>query len=105
MPLTTAYRYRPLLLGLSLVSLALSFWLLFRAGCAGDLKTGSLGDPQRALDLEYVALPFFLVGVVAATASIAMRSGGLAVAALLLGGPLLWLLGIQFEVWGVQQCF
>jgi hypothetical protein len=105
MSLATAFRNRPLVLGVALVSLALSFWLQFRAGCAGDLKTGTLGDPQRALALEHAALLPFLFSVVVGIASIAMWRVGFAVLALLIGVPLLWLLGIQIEVWGVQYCF
>jgi hypothetical protein len=107
-----AYRYRPLLVVLSLASLALSLWLMFQAGCAGDLKTGSLGDPQRALAFEHAALSLFLFGILGAIASIAASKGlavpqriGLVAAAVLFGVPMLWLLGIQFEVWGVQHCF
>jgi hypothetical protein len=110
--LATAYRSRLLLVALSLASLALSFWLLFRAGCAGDLKGGALGDPKRALELEYAALPCFFLGVVAGITCIALvrqlpvrQRIGLVGGALLIGVPALWLLGIQFEVWGVQYCF
>jgi hypothetical protein len=111
MQLTQPLRSWPFLGVLSVVSFAFSFWLMFRAGCAGDLKTGSYGDPQLALELESIAMPFFLlgaVGLMALTASLKRpmpQRIGIAAASVLFGGPLLWLLAIQFEVWGVQACF
>jgi|SRR5215467_2541024 len=111
MQIADALRYRSILGVLSLVSLAISFWLLFRSGCAGDLKTGSLGDPHLALELEKAALPFFVFGLICPLALIALlrhlsvqRRIAIAAAIVLLGVPVLWLVGVQFEVWGVQHC-
>jgi hypothetical protein len=98
--------FRVLLVALSVLCLALSYWLQFRAGCAGDVKSGALGDPQRALQLEYIAFPFFLLAVGAGVA-VLLLYGRLAIASafFLIGGPLMWYLGVQLEVWGVQHCF
>ncbi|SRR5712691_12109168 len=112
MQLTQALRYWPFLGAISFVSFAVSFWLMFRAGCAGDLKTGSYGDVRLALELENAAIPFFAFGAVGLVAFIASlkivpvpQRIGIAAACVLFGGPLLWLLAIQFEVWGIQACF
>ncbi|TBW10387.1 hypothetical protein E0E52_03845 [Azotobacter chroococcum] len=55
---TNTPKYLPLSLGLLFaMSAALSlFVMLFKAGCAGDPKGGSLGDPVRALELEGIDL-------------------------------------------------
>jgi hypothetical protein len=85
---------------------------MFRAGCAGDLKTGSYGDLRLAHELENAALPFFALGAMGLMAFVASlkdvpvhRRIGIAGVCILFGGPFLWLLAIQFEVWGVQECF
>ena len=102
-------------IGLVLVSvlgIALSFALLFQAGCTGDPKTGALGNPVRSLELEGFALLPFLGGLIAGAASVVKgfsatpsRRAANALAFVIFGGGLLWLLGIQFEAWGVQSCF
>ncbi len=83
---------------------------MFKAGCAGDLKGGSLGDPIRALQLEDFGLfPFLLSAVSGGTAigllsrSIHRVAQGLTVAIFTLF--CLWLAGMQFEMWDVQSCF
>ncbi len=106
---------KPMLVGLGLISvagIAWSFLLLFQAGCAGDTKTGVLGNPLRALELEGLSLLPFIGGVVAGAACIAFgvrasRSNRVAngVAFAVFGGLLFWLLGIQFEHWGLNSCF
>lgn len=40
----------------ALIASALNFWLMFQSGCAGDLKTGSYGDPTEALRIELIAM-------------------------------------------------
>ena len=100
---------------LSAISLsfdAVSAWLLFKAGCAGDTKGGRLGDPLVALSLENAAFPFFLLAIVATVSLLAWLTPGSAryrvaaiVAFVLVGVPALWLMGHQVEVWGVQHCY
>ena len=89
---------------------AFTFYILFRAGCAGDTKGGSLGDPVRALQLESYSLLPFIFSAVSGGAAVGLMSksihrvaqGG-AFATLILF--CLWLAGMQFETWGVQSCF
>ena len=83
---------------------------MFNAGCAGDLKGGSLGDPIRALELETMSLIVLLLSVVSCGAgfiygskSVHRVAHGLAFAMFMLFG--LWLSGIQIELWGVQSCY
>ncbi|MBN8284739.1 hypothetical protein [Zoogloea sp.] len=106
-----APKYMPL--GLALLfamCAALELFLMFKAGCAGDPKGGSLGNPARALDLESVGLLTLLLSAASGGAAIglALRSihriaQGVAFALLVFIG--LWFAGAQFEVWGVQSCF
>ena len=85
---------------------------MYQAGCTGDLKGGSLGDPLRALEIEGkgVALSWLSVLLLAAVAGslpkldITQRVVA-ALAALIVGVIALTIAGIQFEVWGVQSCF
>ena len=110
-----AQTHKPMLVGLGLVSVACiscSFLLLFQAGCAGDTKAGVLGNPLRALELESLSLLPFVGGLVAGAACISLgvkasRSNRVAngAAFAVFGGFLLWLLGIQFEHWGLNSCF
>ena len=106
------FAYRRYVFFIAVAALAASFGLLFKAGCVGDLKTGSLGDPVAALHYEGLALPLFLLGLLGfATLFFIRRQLALqfrvahALAFLIFGGFALWLVGIQFETWGVQQCF
>lgn len=92
------------------LSAAVAFFVMFKAGCAGDPKGGSLGDPVRALELEGVGLFPLLVSAVSGGAALGLASqsihrvahgAGFALLALIC----LWFAGMQFEIWGVQSCF
>jgi hypothetical protein len=104
-------KYLPLGLGLLFViGAALSLFFMFKAGCAGDPKGGSLGDPIRALQLESFSLFPLLISAVTGGAAISLISRsihrvaqGVAFATFTLF--CLWLAGMQFEIWGVQSCF
>lgn len=85
---------------------------MYQAGCAGDLKGGALGDLPRALEIEDTGIVLGWLGIALATVAVASGSGLVlqqriagAVAALFLGFVGFTILGIQFEVWGVQHCF
>jgi hypothetical protein len=89
---------------------ALALFVMFKAGCAGDPKVGSLGNPVRALELEGVGLLPLLLSAASGGAAIGLASRsvhriaqGVAFALLVFIG--LWFAGMQFEVWGVQSCF
>ena len=105
-------RHLVLLLWLAALSLiGASCVVLFKAGCAGDLKGGSLGSVEEALRLEEAGVPFAWAGVAIAVLAIAchgrlsaqQRIAG-AVVVFLVGAIGSTFLGIQFEVWGVQAC-
>jgi len=109
--LANAPKYLSRSLGLLFaVSAAAALFVMFKAGCAGDVKGGSLGNPVRALELEGVGLVPLLISAVSGGAAVGLMSRssyrvvygvGFALAALIC----LWLAGIQFEIWGVQSCF
>lgn len=102
-----------LLLGLGLLfamCAATALFVMFKAGCAGDPKGGSLGNPVGALELEGIGLLPLLLSAASGGAAIGLASWsihriaqGVAFALLIFIG--LWLAGMQFEVWGVQSCF
>ena len=104
-------KYFPLGFGLlSIVGAALLLFIMFKAGCAGDSKSGSLGDPVRALQLESYGLLSLLLSATSGGAAIGFMSKsihrvahGLSFALFMLF--CLWLAGMQFEIEGVQSCF
>ena len=106
-----APKYLPLGLGLLFaVSVALALFVMFQAGCAGDPKGGSLGDPIRALELESVGLLPLLVSAASGGAALGLASQSIHRIAHGAGFTLftlicLWFAGMQFETWGVQSCF
>jgi hypothetical protein len=100
------------LLSVGIFSSATCLYFSYLAGCAGDLKGGTLGDPQQALHYEglstgplflallcFTALPIFAPFKGIAKRALASTAIFFATAvALILGG-------IQAAVMGVQQCF
>ncbi|NOS81906.1 MAG: hypothetical protein E8D46_17045 [Nitrospira sp.] len=104
-------KYFPLGLGLlSIMGAAFLFFIMFKAGCAGDSKGGSLGNPVRALQLESYGLLPLLLSAASGGAAIGFMSKsvhrvahGLGVALLMLF--CLWLAAMQFEMRGIQSCF
>jgi len=112
LPDITRRPHLPILLGVtSLALFAISFWLLYKAGCAGDTKGGSYGDPLVALSVEGAALPLFVLAVVGAISLVASLTlslryrVALIVAFVLVATPALWLTGLRVESWGLRTCF
>jgi hypothetical protein len=109
--MTAASKYVHIGLGtLFAVGGAVTFFLMFQAGCAGDLKSGSFGDPYRALELERVAFLPLLVSASLGGAAIGLRSHSIHRAAYggafaLFAVACLWFAGVQFQHWGAQTCF
>lgn len=95
---------------LAAAGMAMSVYISFHAGCAGDTKTGSLGNVTRALQLEDYA---FITGLVSAALSavafcLSSKSGNREILGFLLAFFLfagLWMAGSQAELQGVQSCF
>lgn len=95
-----------LLFALSAIS---TLYVLNYAGCVGDTKGGSYGDPVRALQLEGCAMIFLLISAVAGGAAVGFWSksihrvaqGGATSVVILV---CLWLAGMQFEISGVISC-
>lgn len=92
------------------VSAALALFVMFKAGCAGDPKGGSLGDHVRALELEGFGLFPLLVSAVFGGAALGLASQSIhrvahGVSFALLALVCLWFTGMEFEIWGVQSCF
>jgi hypothetical protein len=108
-------RSRGLAIGLfaaAILASAAYLYFTYKAGCAGDLKGGTLGDQQQALRYEglstgplFVALLCFVASpLVAPFGGLAKRT--LASAALFLIALVALILGgTQVEIVGVQQCF
>ncbi|MEQ1663072.1 MAG: hypothetical protein ABL877_10310 [Thiobacillus sp.] len=104
-------RYLSLCFGLLFViGASLYLFIMFKAGCAGDAKGGSLGDPTRALQLEGYSFYPLLLSAGTGGAAIGMISKsihrvaqGVAFATFALS--CLWIAGMQLEIWGVQSCF
>lgn len=96
----------------AVAGLFLSLWFMFSAGCAGDLKGGSIGNPLRALELEGYAVILQFVGLLLGSAyvDIAMRkrrNNPIAYAAIFFvaGFGVFSFFGWQLEAQGVQSCF
>jgi hypothetical protein len=108
---TQASKYLPLALWLLFaIAAASSLLVMFKAGCAGDPKGGSLGNPVRALELEGIALLPLLLSAAFGGAAIGYTSHSIhrvahGVAFALFVVICLWVAGMQFETWGVQSCF
>ncbi len=111
-PMTSrVQQYLPLGLWLLFaVGATLTLFILYKAGCAGDPKGGTLGSPVRALELEsYSLMPMLLsvasgaiaVGLQSKSAHRAAQGGAFALLVIVC----LWLAGMQIEIWGVQSCF
>ncbi|WP_374347794.1 hypothetical protein [Chitinimonas sp.] len=101
-----------ILLAISIVaSFAASMWFSYLAGCAGDLKGGALGDPQRALEIESNAALLGWLSVLLAAGlfgslprlHISQRFGA-AILSICVGLIAITLLGIEFEGNGVRAC-
>lgn len=99
------------LLTVAMIASAAYLYFAYQAGCAGDLKGGTLGNPQQALRYEGLATgPLFLALLCFAALPIVAPFGGmtkrtLASAALFLVALVALVLGgIQVEIMGVQQC-
>src|SRR5205809_7977476 len=96
----------------AVLCLGFSLWLCFHAGCVGDTKGGSYGDPVRAIELERDAFVSLVVGVLGIAVVIASldslgRSARVAYSLgfIVLGFPVFWFLGLDLEDRGVHACF
>ncbi len=86
-----------------------ALFLMFQAGCAGDLKGGSFGDPVRALELENLGLLSMLVSAFSGGAALAFSSqsknriaGGVGFALLAL--VCLWFASMSLDIFAAQLC-
>jgi hypothetical protein len=100
------------LLLLATLASTMGVYFVYQAGCAGDLKSGTLDNPQLALRYEGLASGPMFVAMLCLTTTpfFALRGGTLkrvlasvaiffaSLAALVVGS-------IQVESIGVQQCF
>ena len=85
---------------------------MYQAGCAGDLKTGALGDPSRALNIESTGVLFAWLGIGFLTIAVSVHTGLLVVrriatviCTVVLSLAVFTYLGISAEVRGTQNCF
>lgn len=110
--LATLQRVLVLLTAMAMAGIATAQWLWFRAGCVGDTKGGSLGDPVQALQIETQAAIVQMLALLVATAAITIFArrwpGGPALyggAFFVVGIVCLWFVGIEVETMGVRACF
>jgi hypothetical protein len=87
------------------VAVCAFIWVSHIAGCAGDLKSGTRGDPLLALDIEALsAYPYFAALVSAGVGLFFWFRGtlntrlGTAGAVVLLLAAGLWVLGVSVEI-------
>ena len=105
-------RYAAFVAAPAVLCLGFSLWLWFHAGCVGDTKSGSYGNPVRALELERDAFISLVLGVFGTAIAIASLDSlgdvapiACSLGVIVLGCPALWLLGLDLETRGVQACF
>ena len=96
---------------LAICSFIYALYFSFQAGCAGDLKSGTLGNPSLALEIENSAFSIMFFGLVLGAFAIVLRTSGLAqrvangLGFVIIGFVLFWLLSWQLEAFGVHSCF
>lgn len=102
-----------MLLGsLSIVCILISYFILYKAGCAGDSKSGIYGNPMKSIEIENCGMPFLL----AASLFFGLTFGVLIkvpilfrmlIAVFLVGLSfvILFFFGIQIEDMGIQNTF
>ena len=99
------------LFALAICSFFSALYFSFQAGCAGDVKTGALGNPSLALQIENFAFSIMFLGLVLGAFAIALRTSGVAkcvangLGFVIIGFILFWLLSWQLEAFGVHSCF
>jgi hypothetical protein len=93
------------------VSLGVSLYLAYQAGCAGSLKSG-VGEPLRTLELERFSMNWAIAGLFCGSLSILSSSHASwlvkligAVLLVTIGGAILWFIAVQVEISGVRDCF
>lgn len=92
-------------------TLTWSQWLMFKAGCVGDVKGGALGDPVLALDIESQAVLVELTGLLLTSVLVSYlcrktRSGAVAsgIAFFFFSFVVLGFVGVFTEAKGVSSC-
>ena len=96
---------------LAICSFIYALYLSFQAGCAGNVKTGALGNPSLALEIENTAFSIMFLGLVLGAFSIAFRNSSVAqrfrygLGFVIISFILFWLLSLQLETFGVHSCF
>jgi hypothetical protein len=100
------------LFAIALFCLLLAPTLSFIAGCAGDAKSGTVGDIGLALhygDLAMLALfagmSLGAVGFIVRPAPAISQRAAYAIAWFVIGAVLFWAAAFQTEIWGIQSCF
>ena len=92
-------------------STTISFWLMYQSGCAGDLKTGSYGDPIKALRIESIAMQVLFVAMILyamayyfkSKRSVLFRAVG-ALAIMVFVFVISFVPGVYFQSLGVTSC-
>ena len=111
MTINAQKKYLRLGLGLLFVmSAILSFFVMFKSGCAGDIKGGALGNLVRAQELEGLGNIISVLSAAFGGAAYGLVSRSRnriahSVAFALFSLVCFWLAGMQFNTWGVQSCF
>jgi len=95
---------------LAICSFISALYFSFQAGCAGDLKSGALGNPSLALEMENTAFSIMFLGLVLGAFAITLSTSGVAqrvangLGFIIIGFILFWLLSWQLGALGVHSC-
>ena len=105
----TAVHFALILWLLFVLGASSALFLMFQAGCTGDLKGGSFGDPIRALELENIGFLSMLVSASSGGAALTLTSqsknriaGGAGFALFALA--CLWLISMALNTLTPQLC-
>ena len=96
---------------LAICSLISALYFSFQAGCVGDVKTGTLGNPSLALQMENTSFAIMLLGLVLGAIATTLRTSGVTqrltnvLVFSIIGFICFWLLSWQLEALGVHTCF
>jgi hypothetical protein len=102
-----------ILLGsLSIVCILISYFILYKAGCAGDSKGGSYGNPMKSIEIESNGISFLFAAsiFIASSFGVLIRVPILlkiliAVFLAVLSFVVFFLFGMEIEGLGIQNTF
>lgn len=111
MSMPRAHILRGGLVLVAIACLAASLNFMYQAGCAGDLKTGAVGDMQKAFEIELKGVAFSWLGIAFILGALNIHRGKFllrrvitAICAVLIGFATFTYMGVSAEWQGVRDC-